>query len=719
MEAGSGEFVADTPDRFQPGQGNPPSAPTTEDGEGTSNPGIGALMRSILAKMDEQERKTSERFAALSEVCAAMQSQAGSPDAAVAEEATPANPTQGSDELAELRGKIKEVSTRMHRATSSAPDVDRMLEQSQNTPFTARVRNVVIPKDTKINYAHFKGDSDPTHHLTSFEIAIHRCNLTPAQSDAGKCQLFTELLSGDALGWFSNLPANSIDNFKQLSLAFMKQYSILAIPGATADLWSTVQRIDEPLRGFIERFKKVAFQVNAPNKVWLSALRSALLFKCRFREDLTLNQYVTLEDALHRATRYVEMEEEQNVLSQKYMPPKQQIPKNKDEYVEPRQHYDKSYVADARKRPPSSYMLAEADPESGPSSPLPQPPPPLPPQVEQDHSLYCELHEVTGHSTASCRHLQSLLLNKYLKGDVEVTLRQYKSGGQRGRGAGQRGRGRGRGNIQSRLGPQGDDRPAPVNGNNARPGQNGQDAARIANQEDEQLPPPPARRRIYMIHSKDYERDDYPDPQAETGLVNVIMGGLTACRDSVRSIKDYVKAGAAAVWPTKPAPYIPPIMFTSEDALGVSFPHNDPLVIELQIGDSEVTRILIDTGSSVNVIFREVLDKMGVTDSEIKPSVRPLTGFDGNYLMSAGTIKLPIYVDGHVSLHKFMVVEKPAVYNVILGTPWLHDMQAVPSTYHHCVKMPTPKGICVIRGNQVDARNCFVIECKLRKAIDL
>ncbi|XP_023641921.1 uncharacterized protein LOC111831532 [Capsella rubella] len=315
MEAGSGEFVADTPDRFQPGQGNPPSAPTTEDGEGTSNPGISALMRSILAKMDEQERKTSERFAALSEVCAAIQSQAGSPNAPTAEETAAANPTQGNDELAEQRGKIKEVSTRMHRATSSAPDVDRMLEQSQNTPFTTRVRNVVIPKDTKIKCAHFKGDSDPTHHLTSFEIAIHRCNLTLAQSDAGKCQLFTELLSGDALGWFSNLPANSIDNFKQLSLAFLKQYSILAIPGATtADLWSTVQIIDEPLRGFIER--------------------SALWFKCRFREDLTLNQYDTLEDALHRATRYVEIEEEQSILSQKYLPPKQQVLKSKDKYVE-------------------------------------------------------------------------------------------------------------------------------------------------------------------------------------------------------------------------------------------------------------------------------------------------------------------------------------------------------------------------------------------------
>ncbi|XP_010451522.1 PREDICTED: uncharacterized protein LOC104733657 [Camelina sativa] len=177
------------------------------------------------------------------------------------------------------------------------------------------------------------------------------------------------------------------------------------------------------------------------------------------------------------------------------------------------------------------------------------------------------------------------------------------------------------------------------------------------------------------------------------------MGGLTACRDSVRSIRDYVRASTAAVWPVKVPPFVPPITFTADDLDRVNFPHNDPLIIELHVGESEVTRIMVDTGSSVNVIFRDVLDKMEVNNREIKPSIRPLTGFDGNYMMTSGIIKLPIYVSGVPSWHKFVVVDKPAVYNIILGSPWIHNMKAVPSTYHQCVKFPLSGQIFTIKGN--------------------
>jgi len=74
--------------------------------------------------------------------------------------------------------------------------------------------------------------------------------------------------------------------------------------------------------------------------------------------------------------------------------------------------------------------------------------------------------------------------------------------------------------------------------------------------------------------------------------------------------------------------------------------------------------------------------------------------------MTIGTIKLPIFV----------VVDKSAVYNVILGTPWIHQMQAIPSTYHQCVKFPTHKGVFTLQGNQQVARTCFLIEHKSRMA---
>lgn len=106
---------------------------------------------------------------------------------------------------------------------------------------------------------------------------------------------------------------------------------------------------------------------------------------------------------------------------------------------------------------------------------------------------------------------------------------------------------------------------------------------------------------------------------------------------------------------------------------------------------------------------------MGLERYEFKPKARPLTDFAGTTTMTIGTIKLPVCVGRTTRLVKFMVVDKPEIYNAILGTPWLFAMRAVPSTYHQCLKFPTANGIFTVRGNQRVSRNCFITEHKLPK----
>ncbi|XP_010419087.1 PREDICTED: uncharacterized protein LOC104704748 [Camelina sativa] len=130
----------------------------------------------------------------------------------------------------------------------------------------------------------------------------------------------------------------------------------------------------------------------------------------------------------------------------------------------------------------------------------------------------------------------------------------------------------------------------------------------------------------------------------------------------------------------------------------------------MEIGESMVTKILIDTGSSVNVIFKDVLIQMEIDLRTTEHDVQPLTGFDGDTVMTEGTIMLPVYVGGTMHCINFAIVDKPIVYNVILGTPWLHKMKAVASTYHQCVKFPTPRGIFTLQGDPLVARTCFIIE---------
>ena len=83
--------------------------------------------------------------------------------------------------------------------------------------------------------------------------------------------------------------------------------------------------------------------------------------------------------------------------------------------------------------------------------------------------------------------------------------------------------------------------------------------------------------------------------------------------------------------------------------------------------------------------------------------------------MTLGSIQLPVMAKEITKIVEFAVVDHPAIYNVIMGTPWLNAMQAVPSTYNLGVKFPTPNGVAAIWGCQKQSRLCFLAEHKLRQ----
>ena len=64
-------------------------------------------------------------------------------------------------------------------------------------------------------------------------------------------------------------------------------------------------------------------------------------------------------------------------------------------------------------------------------------------------------------------------------------------------------------------------------------------------------------------------------------------------------------------------------------------------------------------------------------------------GFDDKMVVPWGMIKLPVQVGDVVVQVNFIVVEVFSPYTVILGKPWLHVVEAVPSTLYLKVKYPT------------------------------
>ena len=96
----------------------------------------------------------------------------------------------------------------------------------------------------------------------------------------------------------------------------------------------------------------------------------------------------------------------------------------------------------------------------------------------------------------------------------------------------------------------------------------------------------------------------------------------------------------------EPFEYGGTLIFEESETRGLAKPHDDTLVITLDVANYEVTRILIDTGSLVDLIFLSMLSRMGIDRTEIVGPPAPLIAFTGETTMSLGTIKLPVFTSG-------------------------------------------------------------------------
>lgn len=124
------------------------------------------------------------------------------------------------------------------------------------------------------------------------------------------------------------------------------------------------------------------------------------------------------------------------------------------------------------------------------------------------------------------------------------------------------------------------------------------------------------------------------------------------------------------------------ITFHSSEVTNLGWPHDDALVLTLNMSNCEVNRILVDNGSSTDVLFLSTLREMEINETEIEKSTRVLVGFNGESTAAISKITLPVFAAGENKMTTFLVIDCPSAYNIIIGKPWIHAMKAVPLTYH-------------------------------------
>ena len=69
------------------------------------------------------------------------------------------------------------------------------------------------------------------------------------------------------------------------------------------------------------------------------------------------------------------------------------------------------------------------------------------------------------------------------------------------------------------------------------------------------------------------------------------------------------------------------LSFSEEDARRVTMPHDDALVVTLTVANQVIHRILVDNGSSIDILYWPVFQQMGIDRDRIKPFGSPLVGF--------------------------------------------------------------------------------------------
>jgi hypothetical protein len=78
--------------------------------------------------------------------------------------------------------------------------------------------------------------------------------------------------------------------------------------------------------------------------------------------------------------------------------------------------------------------------------------------------------------------------------------------------------------------------------------------------------------------------------------------------------------------------------FSDEDYGGVSLPHTDALVVTLAISNHKIHRILVDTGSSADILYKLAFKLMRIDRDKMTLTISPLVSFKGEQVLPINSI---------------------------------------------------------------------------------
>ena len=218
----------------------------------------------------------------------------------------------------------------------------------------------------------------------------------------------------------------------------------------------------------------------------------------------------------------------------------------------------------------------------------------------------------------------------------------------------------------------------------------------MASEGRERAQPPPPRQPTPVQH------------QPPLGEIHVISGGFAGGRESNSARKAHlhsIRSGETLeVQTVSKLPRLDTtITFSDFDMEGCQHPHDDPLVIKAIVANKMIHRVLVDNESLADIIFASAFDKMGIGREKLELVNTFLHGFSGERILPLRSIQLVLTLGDPpcqaTTTVRFLIVDAPSAYNMLLGRPSLNAIRVVPSAYHMVIKFPTANGVGMVRGN--------------------
>jgi len=142
------------------------------------------------------------------------------------------------------------------------------------------------------------------------------------------------------------------------------------------------------------------------------------------------------------------------------------------------------------------------------------------------------------------------------------------------------------------------------------------------------------------------------------------------------------------------------VTFSKEEIDPAGLKHTKALHVIVKCKGCIVAKVLIDNGSALNVLPNTTLARLSVDRSNIRQSAMVVRAFDGTRREVLGDIDLPLQIGACTFNVTFQVMNIEPAYTMLLGRPWIHSANAVPSTLHQKIKYIMDGRIINVKGEE-------------------